>query len=479
MIPNFNKTPIVLTEKQQIVQLLKEFESLKKEFESFKEATKIIISNLKDQNILLKARLAKYENPKNSGNSSIAPSQDPFRKTKSLRGKSKLKQGGQKGHKGNKLTMVTNPDIVIIHDITQCHCCGNELPKDENNYDARQVFDLPPIKIEVTEHRRLKKTCLHCGRKNKATFPEGMSQEAQYGKAIKSLCVYLQNYQMIPYSRCSEFINDLIGHQIATGSLSNFQQQCFTYLKPYQQEVKKLLLQSDILHADETGIRLNGNNSWMHVISNKTISFFGHHLKRGKEAMNAIGILENYKGTLIHDRFSSYFSYNCDHGLCNAHILRDLVYVEETFDAPWAEQIKELLIRAKNKKDNDPDLKTSYYLRVFNKYTSLIRPIIKAYDKKFKKTDEQRLAFALEKHKYLFLKFIKQSEVPFDNNQAERDLRMIKVKQKVSGCFRSQTHAQYFASIRGYISTIKKNNRNVLEEIRNAFQQNPFIPCID
>ena len=478
MIPNFNKTAIVLSEKEQIVQLLKEFESLKKEFEFFKEATKIIINTLKDQNNLLKERLAKYENPKNSKNSSIPPAQDPFRKTKSLRGKSKLKQGGQKGHKGNKLTMIANPDIVVIHDITQCDCCGNELPKADSNYDARQVFDLPPIKIEVTEHRRLKKTCLHCGRKNKATFPKGMNQEAQYGKGIKSLCVYLQNYQMLPYSRCSEFINDLIGHQIATGSLSNFQQQCFTYLKPYQQEVKDLLLQSPILDADETGIRLNGNNSWVHVISNKAISFFGHHLKRGKEAMNAIGILENYKGILVHDRFSSYFSYNCDHSLCNAHILRDLVYVEETFDAHWAKQIKELLIRAKNKKDNDPDLKASNYPRVFKKYTSLIRPIIKAYDKKFKKTDEQRLAFALEKHKYLFLKFIKQPEVPFDNNQAERDLRMIKVKQKVSGCFRSQTHAGYFASIRGYISTIKKNNRNVLEEIRNAFQQNPFIPSI-
>ena len=209
----------------------------------------------------------------------------------------------------------------------------------------------------------------------------------------------------------------------------------------------------------------------MHVISNKAISFFGHHLKRGKEAMNAIGILENYKGILVHDRFSSYFSYNCDHSLCNAHILRNLVYVEETFDAHWAKQIKELLIRAKNKKDNDPDLKASNYPRVFKKYTSLIRPIIKAYDKKFKKTDEQRLAFALEKHKYLFLKFIKQPEVPFDNNQAERDLRMIIVKQKVSGCFRSQTHAGYFASIRGYISTIKKITEMSLKKLEMLFNK--------
>ncbi len=160
----------------------------------------------------------------------------------------------------------------------------------------------------------------------------------------------------------------------------------------------------------------------------------------------------------------SYFSYSCEHSLCNAHILRDLVYVEEAYMANWAKQIRKLLVRAKDKKKQGTHLTNTYYARVFNKYTQLIRPIIKSYDKKYKKTDEQRLAFVLEKHKYLFLKFIKQPEVPFDNNQAERDLRIacpvfitgIKVKQKISGCFRSQTHAQYFAQIRGYISTVKK-----------------------
>lgn len=472
-----------MADKEQIIQLLQELKSLKQEFKVYKQQTETRIAQFENQvlglqkeNRLLREKLDKFENPKNSGNSSIAPSQDPFRKTKSLRKKSNRKVGGQKGHKGNKLKMVANPDVIINHNITNCDCCGNTLPDDMDNYDARQIFDIPPIKMEVTEHRRIKKVCLHCGKKNSTNFPKSMNQEAQYGRGIKALCVYLQNYQMIPYSRCSELIQDLIGHKISKGSLSNFQRKCFYYLEPYQQEVKKLLLKSPTLHADETGIRLNGKNSWMHVISNKTISFFGHHLKRGKQAMNAMGVLEKYKGTLIHDRFSSYFSYNCDHGLCNAHILRDLVYVEEIFDADWANKIKKLLIQAKNKKDSDPNLKASYYSKIFKQYTQIIRPVIKNYDRKFKKTDEQRLAFALEKHKYLFLKFIKQPEVPFDNNQAERDLRMIKVKQKVSGCFRSQIHATYFASIRGYISTIKKNKRNVLEEIKNAFQKKPYSP---
>lgn len=426
----------------------------------------------------LESRLSKYENPKNSGNSSIPPSQDPFRKTKSLREKSNRAQGGQRGHKGNKLKMVAAPDIIVLHDIGHCECCGRTLPKEPDGYLACQVFDIPPIEIQVTEHRALKKTCSGCGKQHAGVFPDGLNQEAQYGNNLKSLCVYLQNYHMLPYGRCREFIADLTGHVMSTGSLSNFQKQCFDRLQDYQKHIKQQLLQSPVLHADETGIRLNGKNSWMHVISNKTISFFAHHLNRGKQAIDAIGLLELYKGTLVHDRFSSYFSYSCEHSLCNAHILRDLIYVEETFEACWAKKIRALLVKAKRDKQRNPNLKASYYSKIFNQYVNIIRPIIKGYDKKFKKTDEERLAFALEKHKYLFLKFIKQGHIPFDNNQAERDLRMIKVKEKVSGCFRSSTHAQYFASIRGYITTIKKNERNVLGDIKNAFCQNPFLPVM-
>lgn len=459
----------MLTDKDLLLQLSKEFDLFKKE-------TAKVIGDLQRENASLKERLAKYGNPKNSGNSSMAPSQDPFRKTKSLRGRSDRPQGGQKGHKGSKLKMVRRPDRVVVHDVGQCDRCGHGLPKDADRYDTRQIFDIPPIVMQVTEHRRLHKTCGACGKDNMGEFPEGLVQEAQYGNGLKSLCVYLQNYQMLPFARCSEFISDLTGHHISTGSLSNFQRQCSDRLQGYEQNIRQRLLQSPILHADETGVRLNGKNSWMHVISNGDISFFAHHPNRGKLAMDEIGLLGLYKGTLVHDRFSSYFSYNCEHSLCNAHILRDLVHVEETFAADWAKRIRELLIRAKKDREKDPGLKASYYSKVFKKYVGLIRPVIRAYDEKFKKTDEERLAFALEKHKYLFLKFIKQPIVPFDNNQAERDLRMIKVKQKVSGCFRSRAHAQYFATIRGYITTIKKNRGKVFHNIQKAFLENPYLP---
>lgn len=456
-----------MTDRQLLKGVLQELKLLRQENKQ-----------LKLRVLELEAKLEKYENPKNSGNSSIPPSQDPLRKTKSLRKKSKRKPGGQKGREGKKLEMSSIPDKVVLHDITNCGCCGQALPGEPQGFDTRQVFDLPPIKMFVTEHRRSKKTCRHCGVENKASFPEGLVQPAQYGDNLKALCTYLQNYQMLPYARCSEFIEDLTGHPIATGSLSNFQRQCFELLAPYQEQARQQLLKGPVLHADETGIRLNGKNQWVHVLSNATISFFAHHPKRGKQAMDDIGLLEKYKGILVHDRFASYFSYQCEHSLCNAHILRDLSYVEEAFEAPWAKEIGKLLVRAKTKKGRDANLKKSYSTRVFNKYISLVRPVIKKYDKKFKKTDEQRLAFALEKHKYLFLKFLKQPEVPFDNNQAERDLRMIKVKQKVSGCFRSHTHASYFASIRGYVTTLKKNNQKVLENIKNVFIEKPFIPVM-
>jgi transposase len=457
-----------------LAQVLEEVRLLKKENERLRQEN----AHLKLRIAELESKLGKYENPKNSGNSGVPPSQDPFRKTKSLRGKSGRRPGGQKGRKGKRLEMTEAPDKVALHGIARCTCCGHGLPKEAEGYDARQVFDLPPIAMEVTEHRRLRKTCTACGKLNRGSFPEGIKRDAQYGPRLKSLCVYLQNYHMLPYARCAELIADLTGHGIATGSLSNFQGRCFADLEGYELAIRERLLQSPVLHADETGIRLNGKNSWMHVISNGSASLFAHHANRGKRAMDDMGLLGLYKGTLVHDRFSSYFSYNCEHSLCNAHILRDLVYVEEAFGADWAGRIRKLLVRAKKDKEKDPDLKASYYSRVFKKYVGLIRPVIKNYDKKFKKTDGERLAFALEKHKYLFLKFIKQPHVPFDNNQAERDLRMIKVKQKVSGCFRSDTHARYFARIRGYISTVKKNGENVLESIQLAFSKEPFIPEI-
>jgi hypothetical protein len=222
---------------------------------------------------------------KNSNNSSIPPSKDDnkAKKTQSQREKSKRQSGGQKGRKGRNLKSISTPSHIINHDIDWCTHCLEQLPIEVAQYDSRQVFDLPPIAIEVTEHRAAIKKCTHCGNKNSASFPEGVTQKTQYGDRIKAWTVYLQNYQMLPFSRCSELILDLSGHKVSQGSIANFQKNCYGKLEDYQQKIKDLLLSCPVIHGDETGVKVNGDNHWMHVASSKYLSIFGYHPKRGKK----------------------------------------------------------------------------------------------------------------------------------------------------------------------------------------------------
>ena len=453
-----------MSDKELIQQLLQGFSVLQEE-----------VVFLKKEIFLLKEKLSKYENPKNSNNSSTPPSQDPNRQTKSLRKQSDKKVGGQKGHKGSKLNKVSTPDKIVFHDISVCECCQSVLPQ-SGEVKSRQIFDIPEIKIEVTEHRIIHKKCTNCGAQNKSVFPKELVQEAQYGNNIKAFGVYLQNYQMIPYGRCVELIYDLTGHKLSAGSLANFQAEMHIHLSDFEKDVKQHLLQSSVLYVDETGIRLNGKLNWMHVASTDLISFFGYHPKRGKEAINDFNIIPLYNGNLVHDRFSPYFSYDCEHSLCNAHILRELLYLWESKQLKWAKDLSNLLVNVHHKEKQGIEFTQAQYQTILRRLEVLIAPTIQNYNKVYSKTKEEKLAFALEKHKYLFLKFIKEKEVPFDNNQAERDLRMIKVKQKVSGCFREESYAQYFARIRSYISTLKKNQQEILIYILNAFQDNCFSP---
>jgi transposase len=455
-----------LSDKELIQIFLQKFSNLEKEIEELKNE----VRSLKD-------KLSRYENPKNSNNSSVSPSQDPNRATKSLRKKSDKKVGAQKGHKGSKLLKSGDPDKIILHDITECECCKSELPK-EGEIKSRQLLDIPKIKIEVTEHQIITKVCENCGKKNKTNFPEELVQEAQYGNNIKAFSVYLQNYHMLPFKRCSELIEDLTGHKISPGSLANFQSKGYSNLEDYESSVKKILLKSSVLHADETGVRLNGKLHWMHVLSNDVLSYFGYHQKRGKQAIDAFNIIPLYNGNLVHDRFASYFSYECKHSLCNAHILRELQYLWETKELKWVRNLSNLLVGIHHQIKQGKIYSTKEYERTVTKFEKLITPTIQNYNKVYSKTKEEKLAFALEKYKHLFLKFIKEKEVPFDNNQAERDLRMIKVKLKISGCFRDPNYADYFARIRGYITTLKKNNQDVLLNIQKSFEGNPFLPIM-
>jgi len=452
---------------QEFIQIIKALESRLLELEGE-------IISLKKENSILREKLSKYENPKNSKNSSVPPSQDPNRKTKSLRRKTTKKAGGQKGHKGSKLKKIKLADKIILHDIRECTCCKAILPQD-GEVKSRQIFDIPKIKIEVIEHRTVTKKCPNCGKKNKSSFPKGLVQEAQYGNNIKSLGVYLQNYQIIPYARTVELIYDLTGHRISAGSLANFGKDIHSKLDSFEEKLKQLLLQSPVLNVDETGLRLNGKLNWMHVASTELLSYFGFHSKRGKEAIDSFNILPIYKGLITHDRFGPYFKYTCQHSLCNAHILRELLYLWETKKLKWAKDLSNLLVNVHHRQKQGYKFKETNYQNILKRFEELIEPTIRGYDIIYNKTKAEKLAFALEKHKYLFLKFIKVKQVSFDNNQAERDLRMIKVKQKVSGCFRQYEYAQYFARIKSYIETLKKNQQNILQNINNAFNNQPFL----
>ena len=402
------------------------------------EALENRIQVLKKENAELKERLRKYEHPKTSETSSLSPSTDSIedkakkQKTQSLRGKSKNKVGGQPGHKGNRLELRQVVDDYVFHDVEECELCGETLLDHPSTWidDIRQEIDLPPIKLRVVEHRCLQRKCTHCGKMNKGSFPKRLRKGVQYGPRLKSWMVYLQNYQMLPYARAQELLSDLVGHRLSCGSLANFQKQCAKHLNAFKLNLAQGLLHSPVIHGDETGISVNRTNHWIHVLSNSKLTWLAHHEKRGKQAMDDIGVLPFYQGHLVHDRLSSYFSLGCEHSLCNVHILRELRYVEQTYDAVWAKQLSRLLLRAKQKKAKDGMVSRSYYNRIMREYIQLIRPTIKAYDKTFNKTEEQRLAFALDKYKKLFLKFLEREDIPFDNNQAERDLRMIKVKQK-------------------------------------------------
>lgn len=362
-----------MTDKEIISDLLEELKV-------FKEETSLIILGLQQEVRTLKEKLGKYENPKNSTNSSVPPSQGPIRQTNSLRKKSNKKVGGQKGHKGSKLRKVSNPDSIILYDITHCDCCQSILPKD-GAVRPRQIFDIPKIEIQVTEHRIVAKKCAKCGAKNKSGFPEALVQEAQYGNRIKSFGVYLQNYQMIPYARCAELIDDLTGHRLSVGSLANFQAKMHSGLDAFEREVKKGLLLSPIIHVDETGIRLNGKLDWMHVASNELFSFFGYHSKRGSEAMDFFDIPPKYKGTAIHDRFSSYFKYDCGHGLCNAHILRELQFIYESKKSKWAKDLSNLLVNAHHKQKQGVAFTEKQYLNILKRFEELIGPTIQNYNK--------------------------------------------------------------------------------------------------
>jgi transposase len=435
---------------------------------------------------------------KNSQNSGKPPSSDGLNKPapKSRRKRHDRKSGGQPGHEGHTLKAVLKPDCVKVHAVQKCVHCQKSLRKVKvERYEKRQVFDLPPVRIQVTEHRAEVKMCQCCGKESKGTFPQDVTQPVQYGPEIKAQAVYLNQYQMIPLERVSDVFEDFYGHRLAEGTIVETCQEAAERVKSVNQAIKEFLTAlAKVVHFDETGLRINSKLYWLHVACTSLLTYYEVHAKRGQEAMKVIGILPEYRGTAVHDGLKSYWTYDqARHGLCNEHHLRELEFLEERYPQDWERKFGDLLMEIKTVVDlvrgTQPHLSEAQLSDFNSRYDELVAQGLKANllpepaeptQKKRgpkKQSPPQNLLDRLHDHKDAVLAFMNDFTVPFDNNQAERDIRMMKVKQKVSGCFRSERGSKAFCQIRGYISTARKNEQNVLSAIRLAFDKIPYLPA--
>jgi len=413
----------------------------------------------------------------NSKNSSTPPAADPNRE-KTSRAKGVRKPGGQPGRSGASLQRVNDPDVI-----KEIKVDARALP--EGNYrqigfESRQIVDLDISRI-VTEYRAQVLED-EAGKRYVAPFPSHVSRPVQYGSGVKINAVYMSQFQLIPYNRVADHLLEQMQIPVSVGSIHNFNQDAFLRLELFDRWVRKQLAASSLLHADETGINISGNRNWLHSASNKELTFFYPHSKRGAEALDEIGIIPEFNGTLCHDHWKPYYRYSCSHALCNAHHLRELERAWEQDEQKWARDMILLL-----KEINKATEVAGGCLNDFDAgiYRKRYRSLLEEADKQCPPPDEskrngRRGRLARSKSRNLLerlrdfetdvLRFMVEEEVPFSNNLAENDLRMTKVQQKISGCFRSPEGAHMFCRIRSYISTCRKQGVTASVALRLLFE---------
>jgi transposase len=383
---------------------------------------------------------------------------------------------------------------VIAHRPTHCEACQSDLRQEVGHLkERRQIHELPELRLVVTEHQVEAICCPACQHLTSAPFPAGVDAPAQYGPRVQALAVYLSQFQLLPMERISELFADLQLGQISQGSLANWIAEAARILEPTTHTLKRLLLGSRLDHVDETGGRVKGVLHWFHVNATKWLTLYSWHRKRGQEAMDTIGILPQYAGRAIHDRLSSYDDYSCQHSVCGAHLLRDCLWVAEREKQLWAKAMYELLQGmakaaeqwrtqgAKTLPQAERDEWIAQYFSVladgFAAHLAQAPPSGDPQPKKPgrpKQSDSKNLLDAFLKRAEQVLAFLDDLSIPFTNNLAERDLRMIKVQQKISGTFRSEQGATAFCAIRSYLSTMRKQGRSMLAAMAAVFHGSPF-----
>jgi transposase len=430
----------------------------------------------------LEERVARMEAilSKDSSNSGKPPSTDIVRKPVSLRKRTGRRSGGQQGHFGATLRLAKHPDKIIIHTAPSECCCGRDLTDIAATVERRQVFDIPAVKPTITEHRLEKKRCPDCGTLAAASAPSDVVQPVQYGIQVRTLVVCLVHQHCVPMKRTADFCREFFGIPISTGSVQNILVWWHERLAPCEAVLRQKLLSISTLHADETGCYIDGARWWIHAISSEQYALFFVHENRGRKAIDAMNILPAYTGTVVHDDWKPYDGYGNAHGRCNVHHGRELKFGTEEEHRRWTIFMYALLFRIKGAVEQ-AKLRGRHALskRMQRYYIRRYRTIVTNGKKEYaiikrvrgrrgrvKQTASKNLLDRFLFYEADILRFMTDFTVPFDNNLVERDLRMIKVKQKVSGCFRSLEGAEIFARIRSVMVSLRKKGMNVASSLR-------------
>jgi transposase len=436
----------------------------------------------------LEARLSK-----DSHNSSKPPSTDGLaKKTRSLREASGKTPGGQAGHEGKTLKRAQHVDEVIDHPLPEhCQNCGVPLVAGDAQLDERrQVFDIPVARYQVTEHRRWQVRCA-CGQVHQSQLPEGVTELVQYGPNVRALAVHLTQGQLLPLGRSAQLIAQLFGLKVSPATVLAWIDQASGLLHPQVAGIAQVLVDTPVAHADESGLRVASRLHWLHTVASDTHTWYGVHAKRGMLAIAAHGLLPKRMATLVHDCWKPYWQLDCEHALCNAHLLRELTFLHETTRQRWPKRMIGLLVAARNRceaarQDARTALSARQIRRIFTDYEAILvkaqasHPQAARHTKRrgrVKQTTAFNLIRRMREHTAEVLRFVTNLRVPFTNNLGERAIRMPKVKQKISGCFRTFNGAQNFCTIRSYLDTMHKQGHNLFEVLRQTFMGHSPAPA--
>jgi transposase len=449
-----------------------------------------VIAELRAEVAELRGRLGQ-----NSRNSSLPPSSDGYAKPapKSLRRPSGRKPGGQGGHPGRHLERVERPDMVIRHRPERCRGCGLRLAGARLvGEEARQVFELPPLALRVCEHRAERRRC-SCGHVTSAVFPEGVGAPTQYGPSLRSLVLYLVCFQHLPYQRAARLLADWVGAPLSTGTLRTIVERGGSDLDAFTETVRRHLIASPVCHFDETGARADGRLRWVHSAGTEHLTLYGLHDRRGLDGIDHLGVLSDFTGVAVHDGWATYRKYpDAIHALCNVHHLRELLGAIERDPQTqgWAGEMDALLRELKDavqdaRAAGQSGLPAQTLASLAERYEQIIArgheqnpPPTQRTAKRgpIGRSKTANLHARLDEHRDEVLRFAHDFRVPFDNNQAERDLRMVKLQQKISGCFRTLTGAEGFLALRSYLSTSAKHGLRPLDALARLACHDPWLP---